>query len=185
MKERGHILDVLNMVESSVENSDVVSLKALSNQTIHSASVEQDTDSVLMAVLVYSLSKIIERRGGLGNKVCDKFCEFVLKDLRESRVYLEKKDDKNFLKSLNKLRKDIENFSENYKKEVEDVLRKAQINKAAKIYEHGISLEKTAELLGITLFELAPYASQREENEEFIKTINVKNRIKKAEEFFG
>src|SRR3989338_4937323 len=46
------------------EESDMVQMKELSNHVIHNASVFQDEDSVSIAILIYSLSKIIERKQG-------------------------------------------------------------------------------------------------------------------------
>ena len=41
---------------------DVSGIKLLSNHVIHNASVFQDEDSISIAILIYSLSKIIERK---------------------------------------------------------------------------------------------------------------------------
>ena len=72
------------------------------------------------------------------------------------------------------------------KKYIQDVFRKASINKASKLYEHGISMEKTAKLLGITMFELANYAGQKEEISEapIVRGIDIKSRIKLAMDIF-
>ena len=59
------ILAVLNdLVEilKVKEESDIVEIKNLSNHVIHNASIFQDEDSISVAVLIYSLSKIIERK---------------------------------------------------------------------------------------------------------------------------
>ena len=67
---------------------------------------------------------------------------------------------------------------------IEDVFKKAQINKASKIYEHGISLEKTAKLLGVSMFDLASYTGQAIADTSEGNTISVKTRIKNAMEMF-
>ena len=41
---------------------DTNQIKKISNHTIHNASVFQDEDSVSVAILIYSLSKLMERR---------------------------------------------------------------------------------------------------------------------------
>ena len=62
--------DVLNVLSDVVkilkvgEETDVIELMELSNHTIHNASVFQDEDSVSIAILIYSLSKVIERKEG-------------------------------------------------------------------------------------------------------------------------
>jgi hypothetical protein len=76
-------------------------------------------------------------------------------------------------------------LSGNLKKYIQDVFRKASINEASKIYEHGISMEKTAKLLGITMFELAGYAGQTGISDvPESKTLDVRSRIKLAMEMF-
>ena len=61
MKEKGHLIKVLKQTKKALIKKDVVVLKDLSNMTIHSASVQQTDIYVLMAVMIYSLSKIYER----------------------------------------------------------------------------------------------------------------------------
>ena len=69
---------------------------------------------------------------------------------------------------------------------VKSVFRKAKVNKASKIYEHGISLEKTAKLLGVTMWELQVYAGQKSIHDApLTQTMNTKSRIKLAMEMFG
>ena len=84
------------------------------------------------------------------------------------------------------IRKSVSKLSGKLKIYIQDVFRKAQINKASKIYEHGISMEQTASLLGITLFELANYSGQKPEISDtpLNQTIDVKKRIKTAMEMF-
>ena len=59
--------DALKIVDRVIEilkvkdEKDVSELKDLSNHTIHNASVFQDECSVSIAVVIYALSKIIER----------------------------------------------------------------------------------------------------------------------------
>ena len=77
------------------------------------------------------------------------------------------------------------NFPGDFKKDIEEVFRKASINKAAKIYEHGISMEQTADLLGLTLFELATYSGQKISEVGQSQTGSVKERIKLAMNFFN
>ena len=98
---------------------------------------------------------------------------------------LKKNDDEHLREHLENLRKRVEGVSGKLKKYIQDVFVKAKINKASRIYEHGISLEKTASLLGITLYELANYAGQTGiPDVSLSRTMDVKSRIKIAMEFF-
>jgi len=183
MQEKENVLRIFEETKDAIKKEDVVKLRELSNQTIHTASLSQDSDSVAVAIIVYSLSKIIERKySGAGG-----FYKTIISAIDNSIIALKKNDEKKFKENLELVRKAINKLSGNLKKYVQDVFRKASINKASKIYEHGISMEKTAKLLGITMFELASYAGQKEEISEVpeSKTLDVRSRIKLAMEMFG
>ena len=62
---RKDALQILNRVISILEikeEKDMIELTELSNRIIHDASVFQDEISISIAVLIYALSKIIERK---------------------------------------------------------------------------------------------------------------------------
>ena len=184
-EERENVLDILTKTEEALGRNDVTILNELSNKIIHTASTVQDTDSILLAVIVYSLSKIIERRQYHQEKGWDKFYFKITEEIKRAKNLLEKNDQQQFLECLEKIRNSITSVSGDLRKNIEDVFRKAEINKASKIYEHGISLETTAKLLGITIWELAGYAGQKGELEsKFTITENVKTRIKQTMEMF-
>ena len=185
MHEKEHVIQILEKTKKAIKNDDIARLKELSNQTIHTASTEQDTDSITIAILIYSLSKIIERKHQYGEKECREFCNFAFKEMEKVLKSLRNDGDGAFTKSLEKLMQKLTKSSGEFKNNVEDVFRKARINKASKIYEHGISMEQTANLLGITMYELSSYMGQKgSENSQYSKTMSVKDRIKLAMDFF-
>ncbi len=61
MQETNHILKILKAVQSALKRRDNIAMKNLSNQVVHTSSIEQDPDVISVAVIIYSLSKIIER----------------------------------------------------------------------------------------------------------------------------
>lgn len=179
MKEEKNILKILKETKKSIKNKDTIKLKELSNQTIHTASITQDPDNVTIAVIIYTLSKIIERGYYQKN---NKEVFYAIDDLIKS---IEKKEEYETNSNLQKLRDSIQKMSGGIKEYIQDVFRKASINKASKIYDHGISMENTAKLLGITMFELAIYAGQTGVSETFfLEPSNVKEKIKIAMEMF-
>ena len=185
MQEISNVLRILRETKEAIKREDVIVLRELSNQTIHTASTTQDPDNVAIAVIIYSLGKIIERRqenkGKKYLKICDKIIYLIDK-------IIESLNNHNELKAreyLNLIRKKINRFSDKYKEYIKDVFQKASINKASKIYEHGISMERTASLLGITMFDLASYSGQKGVTDvPESKGISVKSRIKLAMEMF-
>jgi len=186
MQEKENILRIFEETKIALKAGDSVKLKELSNQTIHTASISQDADNIAVAVAIYSLSKLTERKKYQDVKGWDNFYKAIVSYVDNSIIALQKQQDKKLQENLALITKTISNLSGDLKIYVQDVFRKAQINKASKIYEHGISMEKTANLLGITLFELASYAGQKPEisNAPWGKTLEVKQRIKIAEDMF-
>lgn len=160
MEERENILYILRKAKAALSSHDVFLLKDLSNRTIHNASIYQDPDSISVAVIVYSLSKITERSKYTFYKDWPMFIKAVNKSLDDSARGLENDDTKSFRKGLSEIRSLVGKVSGNFRKAIEDVFRRASINKASRIYEHGISMEQTASILGITLFELSDYAGK-------------------------
>ena len=62
MEEVEHKISVLEAAKEALLEKDSYSLKQLSGRTIHSASLNQDTGSIIIATLVYALSKLVERK---------------------------------------------------------------------------------------------------------------------------
>ena len=186
MQEKENVMRILQEAKDAIKNNDSFKLKELSDQTIHTASISQDPDNIALAVAIYSLSKIVERRKYQEFPGWNVFYKSILSAFDDSLNAIKKKDDKKLRESLALIEKTISKLSGALKIYIQDVFRKAQINKASKIYEHGISMEKTAHLLGVSLYELASYAGQKPETYEvpLTKTLDVKSRIKLAEDMF-
>ncbi|MCW8966172.1 MAG: hypothetical protein OQK82_05750 [Candidatus Pacearchaeota archaeon] len=180
-----NVLRVLLDTKQALEKNDTTWLKNLSNQTIHTASTKQDSTNITLAVIVYSISKILERTDYKKYPDWQKLYNTIIISF-EASVAAAKSHDSNKLKlNLNKIRKIITKLSGNFKKNIEEVFRKASISKASRIYEHGISMEKTAKLLGVTQYELADYAGKTGiSNMPEGKTASLRQRIKMAEKIF-
>jgi len=186
MQEKENILRIFEETKKAIEENDSAKIKSLSNQTINTASLTHDPDNIAVAVVVYSLSKIIEREGYRKLPGWNNFYKIYVNSINKIIIALKKNDEECVKQNLKLIRQGIGKLSGKLKKYIQDVFIKAKINKASKIYEHGISMEKTAQLLGVTMFDLASYAGQKEEISEApeSKTMNVRERIKMAEEMF-
>ena len=186
VKESENLLDILRKTRIALNTRDAVLLKDLSNRTVHTASIYQDTDSIAVAVIVYSLSKIIERSDYSFYKGWSIFMKIVNHSLQESVESLEEENLKGFRDSLVNIRKAVDKISGNLKSSIQDVFYKAMINKASRLYEHGISIEQTANVLGVSLFELSEYAGRTGISEVPLNmTMPIEKRFKIAWEFLA
>lgn len=181
MQEKGHVISVLNKVEKALVEGDVASLRELSNQTIHSASIFQDPDSIAIAITIYALSKIVERPNYKELEGYETFLTNSQKRFSKAAENLENGRFEAFRKNLKAIRRGADKIYGKLKIYIREVFRKAMINKASKIYEHGLSAEETASLLGITQWELNDYIGKTEAAEsKYIKSTKIKERINRA-----
>ena len=150
----------------------------------HSACGIQDSGSITLAVLDYSLSKLLERKEHMKIKNWNQFLKKLYSYLELAiRALKEEKYDK-YEGYLILSKKSLSSISVNLKPYIQEILRKASINKASKLYEHGLSLGQTSNLLGITQWELTEYTGQKPEPEHK-QSVDVKSRAKLALEFFS
>lgn len=185
MKEVSNILRIIEETKKAIETQKYSEIQNLSNQTINTASLTQDPDNIAVAVVIYSLSKIFEREHYKKYPEYKKIYKVILSSLECAIEDLEKNDLKDFRKDFENISACIKKISGKLKEYIKEVFRKAKINKASRIYEHGISMEQTAKLLGITMFELADYAGKTGISDvPESKTLDTRSRIKLAEEIF-
>jgi len=185
MEEKEHILEVLKETKNSLKNNNYIKIKHLSNEVVHNSSIHQDPDVISIAVILYSLSKLIEREHYKEYANWQDFYKNYLKGIDILIKAIEKNNIEMFRVEINYVTKLINNLSGNLKVYIGDVFRKARINKASGIYEHGISMETTAKILGISVWELAEYAGQTKVADINLSiTMPLTKRIKLAEEIF-
>ena len=185
MKEEENILKILKETKIALSSNNSSKIKNLSNQTINTSAQTQDPDNIAVAVIVYSLSKIIERQDYRQLPGWNPFYKKISLYLDKSIEDIEKKNFDKFREDFKAIRGSIDNLSGKLKTYTKDVLRNASINKASRLYEHGISMENTANLLGITLYELANYVGRTDiPNTPENRTKSTSDRIKLAVEMF-
>ncbi|MBS3143837.1 hypothetical protein J4446_03120 [Candidatus Woesearchaeota archaeon] len=180
------ILETLKGSIEAIAKDDVKKLRDLSNRIINSSSLDQDEDVITMAVMLYSLSKIYERtdyRKYSGWKLLN---ETIRNSLRGALFALENSDVTNFEKNMKNILDVIDKLDNKLKSYIKDVIHDAQIARGSRLYEHGLSLGRTAELLGIDKWELTEYVSKTgiaEVKEGF--TLTEEKRIKSLRRLFN
>lgn len=185
MQERENLIRILEKAKQAIKEENVVLMKELSNRTIHSASIYADADNITLAVIIYSISKIIERKKSQYYDEWPVFFKAVTEGLTEAIKSAKQNDEKGFRNALTGIRKGVEKISGHLHSYIDDVFRKARVNKASRIYEHGISMQQTADILGITAFELAEYSGRTGVGDVDLSiTKPAKERIRIAEEIF-
>ena len=186
MKEINNILQILKETKRFIKEENFYELKNLSNNTIHTATISQDPDNIIVAVLIYSLAKVYGRENYKTMEGWTEIDKAITTNLNLTIQALEKEDVEKARLHLGKIRNSLNESSGDLSRYVKDVFRKAEINKAFKLYEHGISSEQTAELLGVSLWDLSSYIGQSTISESKAAiSMPAKQRIKIAEDIFA
>ena len=186
MKEADNVLRILKATRRAISNGDIYEMKRLSGQTIHTAAISQDGDNIIVAVLVYALSKIFEREHYQTMEGWKEFHAVFARNFDLAIKSLEKDDIERFRVAIGQIRNSLNTLSGDLGHYMKDVFYKAEINKAFKLYEHGLSSEQTAKLLGVSLWDLSTYIGQSTISESHVgESLPVDKRIKIAEDIFS
>jgi hypothetical protein len=173
---REDIIGILLHATSALRQKNSMMLREASDHTIHNASIYQDKDSITVAVLVYALSKVVDRISKSEPKIVGMLTQ-ARRKLKEGNV----EDYERIVKSLMKLIAQLDTKLDLY---IQKVINEAEIKKGSRLYEHGISLAQTAELLGITQWELMKYLGQTRIADQFDDAVNVQERLSYARRIF-
>lgn len=179
------ISTILKEASIAIKKRNIAKLKEISDHTIHDASIFQDNYSMPIAVVAYSLSKIFEKNNYKQYKNWNEFCARCTKHLEKAKTYIETNQLGKYngeIKNLYRLISEVEKETGNF---LTEVINQAQIKKGSRIYEHGISMGRTAELLGISSWELMSYVGQTKISDEMLETKPVKERLDTARKLFS
>jgi len=172
------ILDILKKAIIALKSEKHHALAELSNHVIHDASIYQDSDSLTFAVLIYALSKVVQR-------CCENNIDYkpMIMKLENTFNSLTQNNYKKYNREIQDLMKFIEKIDDKLKLYIEEVFDKAKIKKASKLHEHGLSIARTAEILGISQWELLNYVGKTSVT-QVEELTDVKKRLAYARELF-
>lgn len=179
------VIEILKSSLEAIKEDDVKTLRDLSNRIINSSSITQDEDVITMAVMMYSLSKIFERSDYRKYSGWSLFSETTINSLKGALFALENNNMINFEKNIKGILDIIDKLDNKLRNYIKDVIHSSQIARGSRLHEHGISLGRTAELLGINKWELTEYVSKTgiAEIKEGL-TLNVEKRLRIARRLF-
>jgi len=181
-----HIAEVLEETKKALSTKNAFILKKLSDHVMHGACSYQDSGTITMTVLIYTLSKLLERGDNTKIKNWQILEQKLILYLSLATQAIRTQKQSKFEEYMQRARNTLTSYSINLKPYIQDVMKKSAINKGLKMYEHGLSQEKTARLLGITQWELSEYIGQKTfADKKQIQSMDIKKRAKMALEFFS
>ena len=170
------ILAILEAGLAALAERDTSRLREISDHTVHNASIFQDKDSVTIAVVMYALSKLVDRMARVEPDVTTA--------LEQAKAALESGDFAGYEQCIKSVVETIKGIDSKLNLYIQRVINEAEIKKGSRIYEHGISLAQTAELLGISQWELMRYLGQTMIADGFTEEVDVRTRLEHARRLF-
>ncbi len=175
---RQDIISVLKAAEVCISKGNFSGLKELSDHTVHNSSIFQDEDSISIAVITYSLSKICE--SGVGSA----WLARAAKLLGHARQHLERDEFNRYRAVVKRLTQFISRADARFRAYIQDVIQQAQVRKGSRIYYHGISLARAADLLGVSQWELMGYVGKTDIIDGYPAPGGVRSRLDFARRLF-
>ncbi len=168
-EERKDMINVLGEAIQIIKKNDSLKLGGLSDHIIHCAAIFQNNEVILLAVVIHALAKVLERMLYLDPKVTE--------ILEEAKDYLEKENLDKYNKKIRDLLEHISKQDKKLGKYMEHVINEAKIKKGTNLYEHGISLGQSAEILGLTRWELMQYVGKTKIHDKVKEKMKLKERL--------
>jgi len=166
------ITDLIAVVDQAIESlslGDFLELKSISNKTIHNASIYQDKLSTDIAILLYSLSKLLQQNPQLRSQF--------LSMLNRAKEKLSHEDFEGYEEIIHQIIHYITEIDIKALRHIMHVIEQAKIKKGSKVYDHGISLTQSANAMGISQWELYSYIGKTRISEKADSSENIKRRL--------
>jgi len=159
------------------ENDQEMELRDLSNRAIESAALKQDKNLVDISIVSYALAKFMTKPHLFRSDQWDKFKQHILQELKKKT---------SLANILDAIIGDISGFDANLGNYARDVIEKARIKQASRVYALGISLKRAGELTGVSLSSLLDYVGATKIHDRpYTKTKSVVDRYKTTKRVLG
>jgi len=175
-------MKTLEKLRNAFKRKNISALKKISNRAIEQAALTEDPDLVNISLISYALYKLVSKPHILKTEQWKRFVADIDEDFEEA---IQLKGQGKSIKGI--LEKDIiADISEidsalgNYAR---DIIEKARVKQASRIYAMGLSLDKAIYLTRADRFQLLQYiGSTVIHDRPYTKTKSVIDRYKKTKE---
>jgi len=171
--------DIIAVLENSIKainNADIVALRDESDHIVHGSTIYQRQESIQTAIVIYALSKILERGKTIDARILDA--------MRKAIDFMNADNYRGFNTEIKAMLDMINTIDDQLSRYMQHIITEAEIKKGSKVYEHGISLGKTAEMFGLSQWELMKYVGKTRMSEYMEDIIPIEQRLQFARGLF-
>lgn len=159
------------------ETKDVEELRALSDHGIEDVAVHKNFDLISLTVLIYSLYKIV-------TSIPEKDYQSIVKELQSAKSSLQKNQLGKYNASIKNLFLLVKKSNAKVKVHLQDVMEAAKIKKGAALFEKGLSIGQAAGLMGLSNWDLQPYAGKTTAFDQHEESVPAAKRMAVALKLF-
>ena len=164
-------------IKSAFQSNDFSSLKALGNECIQVAVIENDHVMAKLSVIAYSLYKMISKQHIVRNSKWPKAVASMTNALEKSASASRDGREEEFERQLNNVIRDIELVDNELSNFARNIFEKAKIKQASTAYASGLSMQQAASLTGASPKELQFYIGVTRIHDEQPVHKNIRQRI--------
>lgn len=160
------------------ERQDFEQLKELSNHAIENVALHKDLDVVSVAVLLYSIYKII-------SCISEGNYKDLVNKLKSAKQNLQQNNFGKYNRAIRASFGIVRKCNAKVKIHLQDVMQAARIKKGTALLERGLSIGQAAGLMGLSNWDLQEYAGKTTTIAEHSESIRAKKRLLTAFKIFG
>lgn len=175
LKDITRTIVILSKGKSSI---DFEKIKELSDHTIKDVALYKSTDAVSLAILIYSIYKTVPA-------MSDEDFKDLIAELKFLEQHISAKNLRRYNQSLKVLFNLIRKSNSAFKTHINDVFHAAKLKKGVSLFDHGLSASRTAELMGLTKWELLEYMSKTTNFDKHHEKVKANERYLQAEMVFS
>ncbi len=165
------------LVKEFFQKDDDFKLKQLANETIKPSVLYNDKILVKIPLIAYSLSKLLSKDYIVSSDSWSEAKKSLINSIEKSVVFLKKKDEKSFKKSLNSVSDELRKVDFETGRFMQSVFDKAKMKYASTAYYFGMSLSQAAFLTGADKIHLQNYIGKTRQHEDEIDFSGIKKRL--------
>lgn len=170
----GQAIEILK----SRETKDVEELRILSDHAIEDIAVQKDLELVTITVLLYSIYKVVPcmQKDNYQN---------LLTGLTALKNALQRGDLGSYNRNVRNLYAIVRRCNAKVQEHLQDVMHAARIKKGTVLLQRGLSIGQAAGLMGLSNWDLQPYAGKTTALGEHQESIPAEKRLLTAFAVFG
>ncbi len=183
--EQISLVRLLKKINVLFKNENIKGLRKLSDTLIQNSSVMQDDYMISLAIVIYTLSKILEKQQFESSSGWNSFYKSILKNITLLSKNMEKSEFDKYKQNMKSLILEIKRIDMKASTYIEELMKSSKIKKGSNLYTYGLSLGRAASLLGISKWELMGYLGNVELKDKKFKSMNMVSRYDMAKKVFN